>query len=155
VRRAGHGGFSLVELVVVLAVIAVLAASVIPRYANTRRQAADSRVIALLGSMRSALMAYEAKYGSFEGLPCGNSDWYWNPLRDRLREFAELPDYQTLMSIATFVDGCRGYGSFAGRGYFVMMGPRGGTGQHSYAVTPDALWQCPPGWNPWACTVMR
>ena len=152
-RRNRQGGFSLVELVVVLAVIAVLAAFVIPRYANARRQAADTRVIALLGSIRSALLAYEAKYGSFDGLPCGNSDRFWNPLRDRLREFAELPDYQTVMSIAWVVDGCMGYGSFEGRGYFVMMGPRG-SWPRTYAVTPDALWQC-PGWSTLNCTVMR
>jgi len=155
VRRAGQDGFSLVELVVVLAVIAVLAAFVIPRYANARRQAADTRVIALLGSIRSALLAYEAKYGSFDGLPCGGGDGFWNPLRDRLSEFAELPGYQTVMSIAQFVNGCSAHGSFEGRGYFVMMDPMGGTGRYSYAATPDALWQCPPGGNPHGCTAMR
>jgi len=126
IRYFKREGFSLVELIVVMAVIAILAAIIVPRYTNMRGQAADSRVIAMLGSIRTALGSYEASYeakcSSSDRLPCGHSDWFWNPLRDRLREFAELPGYQTLMSIAWFVDGCAGYGSFAGRGYFVMMG---------------------------------
>ena len=152
-RRNRQGGFSLVELIVVLAVIAVLAALVIPRYASTRGQAADARVIALLGSIRSALLAYEAKYGNFDGLPCGNlNSSNWNLLRDRLREFAELPDWPTLSRVVEAASLCHAHGTFAGRGYYVGMIPKGGTG-YGYVATPDALWRCTPG-NESTCTVM-
>ncbi len=51
-------GFTLIELVVVMMVLAVLAAIVIPLYMSQLRKAKDSTVYALLGAYRSAYNLY-------------------------------------------------------------------------------------------------
>ena len=51
--RATEGGFTLIELVVVITILGILAAFAIPRFASLERQARVASMEALQGSLRS------------------------------------------------------------------------------------------------------
>jgi prepilin-type N-terminal cleavage/methylation domain-containing protein len=57
-------GFTLIELMIVVAIIGVLAAIAIPKFANLIRKSAEGQVKGNLGTMKSALSIY---YGDMEG----------------------------------------------------------------------------------------
>lgn len=54
IRRTPQGGFTLIELVVVIVILGILAAFAIPRFVNISTQARESAVRGLAGSLRSA-----------------------------------------------------------------------------------------------------
>jgi len=58
-------GFTLIELMIVVAIIGILAAVAIPKFANLIRQANEASCKGNLGAIRSALSIY---YGANEGL---------------------------------------------------------------------------------------
>lgn len=60
IRRAGERGFTLVELMVVVAIIALIAGIIIPNYIHARRQAAVSDTEANLKQIATSLELYFA-----------------------------------------------------------------------------------------------
>ncbi|MGI9248622.1 MAG: prepilin-type N-terminal cleavage/methylation domain-containing protein [Woeseiaceae bacterium] len=52
-KKPGQRGFTLIELVVVIALLAILAAFAIPRYAGLEREARTAAVLGISGSIRS------------------------------------------------------------------------------------------------------
>jgi len=52
-RKRTQPGFTLIELVVVIALLAILAAFAIPRYAGLEREARNAAVLGVSGSVRS------------------------------------------------------------------------------------------------------
>ena len=58
-------GFTLVELVVVIAILAVLAGVAIPRFVNSNMAARGSKIIADMNACESAINIYYAKTGEF------------------------------------------------------------------------------------------
>jgi len=68
-------GFSLVELMVVIAIIAILAAVAIPMYSNYTNRAKISGEIAQLGAAKT-IVAEAANTGNFANMPAtsGNAD---------------------------------------------------------------------------------
>jgi type IV pilus assembly protein PilA len=67
-RRAGPGesaGFTLIELMVVLAILGILVALVVPRYLGTRKQAYQAEAIAVLSELKALEWSYLLKHDAF------------------------------------------------------------------------------------------
>ncbi len=64
-KRAGAAGFTLVELMVVIAIIAILATIVGYNVINSMDDAAVSQAKAQIKNFKTALMAYRLKYNRF------------------------------------------------------------------------------------------
>jgi prepilin-type N-terminal cleavage/methylation domain-containing protein len=60
-----NGGFSLVELMIVIVIIGVLAAVAVPIYNNNVRKAKMSEADAALGSIRTQLRVYYGENGTY------------------------------------------------------------------------------------------
>lgn len=58
-------GFTVVELVVVIAILAVLAGVAIPRFVNSNMAARGSKIVADMNACESAINIYYAKTGNF------------------------------------------------------------------------------------------
>lgn len=64
-------GFTLIELVVVIAILGILAAIAIPRFLDAQNSARGSRIVADLRTIDTAIMVYNARTGS---LPSKEAD---------------------------------------------------------------------------------
>jgi general secretion pathway protein G len=64
-RPAGRRGFTLIELMIVVAIIGILAAIAIPKFAELIRKSNEGSSKGNLGALRSALTIY---YGDMEGV---------------------------------------------------------------------------------------
>jgi len=63
-RRSARAGYTLVELAIVVAIIAILAAIAIPQFSDMLSRSTDGATLGNLGAMRTALSIY---YGDTEG----------------------------------------------------------------------------------------
>ena len=63
-KKIGRKGFTLIELMIVVAIIGILAAIAIPKFASLIRKSSEGASKGNLGSIRSALSIY---YGDMEG----------------------------------------------------------------------------------------
>lgn len=66
-RKASVAGFSLVELMVVVAIIGILAAVAIPNFQRFQRKARQSEAKAVLGGIYSAESAFRSEWESYYG----------------------------------------------------------------------------------------
>lgn len=64
-KRTGRHGFTLVEMLLVLVILATLAAIVIPKLAGRSQQAKETKAIADIAALKTAINSYEVDTGSF------------------------------------------------------------------------------------------
>ncbi len=61
-RRAAHGAFSLIELLIVVTILAILAAALFPVFARSRERARSIRCVANLRQLGQGVMMYAQDY---------------------------------------------------------------------------------------------
>jgi len=70
-KRKGERGFTLIELVVVLAILGILIALAVPRYLGARKSALVAEGDNALQEMKTLSWAYYQQYSTFTGLDTG------------------------------------------------------------------------------------
>ena len=73
-RIKGKRGFTLVELMIVVIIVGILAASAVPIYRANIRRAYSAEGFATLGAIRSAQRLYKAEFGTYLEIPAGTTD---------------------------------------------------------------------------------
>ena len=82
-RCARNKGFTLIEMLIVITIIALLASTILVGMGGARAKARDSRRIADIHNVQNALELYYAKSGTY--LPgTYNSDTDWDTFKDLL-----------------------------------------------------------------------
>src|SRR5918996_4328030 len=67
-KRLIQAGFTLVELLIVVIILAVLAAIIVPQFSSATKDAQDAALDANLSSIRSAIELYRAQHnGAYPG----------------------------------------------------------------------------------------
>lgn len=141
-------GVTLVELVVVVAIIGVLAAFFLLRTIGARNQARDQRVVALLAQVYGAVTAYEARNGGYSGLPTGGDATTWGTLTDALSPYAALPAWEDIYPNVISPNSTASWGTTGwppGNGVYVVAFTAAGTGSH-FVGTPAGVYKCSQ-WN--------
>ncbi len=75
VRGIRQGGFTLVEIMIVVAVIALLAAIAVPGFMRARKRSQASRILNDLRFIDSAVDQYALENGKASGAPVSTIDW--------------------------------------------------------------------------------
>jgi len=70
-----RGGFTLVEIMIVVAIILLLAAIAVPGFLRARKRSAATRVLNDLRSIDSAVDQYAIEYSKAGGAPVSVADW--------------------------------------------------------------------------------
>ena len=110
-----HGGFTLVELIVVIAILAILAGVAIPAYSGYITKAQDAAVVTELDAIQTAAQAANAKYGdvtaiaiaadgkvlTFTGVADANKDEF---IKDFSMFYGELKDVSGKLTLTNGVD---------------------------------------------------
>lgn len=98
-----HRGFSLIELVVAMAVLAIVAAMVSPSYVGQLQRARDSTAIGLADQLAANI----AHYMAWTGAPPSASGAGWSAYVGYLGSYAELPSTQpsVFSNLAVYSDG--------------------------------------------------
>ncbi len=69
--QSGQGGFTLIELVIIIVVLGILAAVAIPKYQNITSEAREASCRAALGGLRSGITIYYAN----QAVTTGTAAW--------------------------------------------------------------------------------
>jgi len=70
-RQSNQGGFTLIELVIIIVVLGILAAVAIPKYQNITSEAKEAACRAALGGLRSGITIYYAN----QAVTTGSAAW--------------------------------------------------------------------------------
>jgi type II secretory pathway pseudopilin PulG len=148
--RSAQAGWSLVEAMVVIALLAIVASLIVPNYLSQRNSAAEARVMALMSAVRSGISAYEARNGSFSGLPgTGSGQTAYDALRAALSQVLLLPSWADAQRVFspnenTFTVTSAPGGALSGHGYAVSVTSPLSPGR-VIAATPSGVYVCSGG----------
>lgn len=67
VKRAGQAGFTLVELLIVVIILAVLASVAVPQFTSSTDDAKEAALDSTLSQMRTAIELYYHQHGEYPG----------------------------------------------------------------------------------------
>ena len=126
-RARDSRGFSLIELIIVVAVIAILAAIMIPNFLAQRQRAADARALEAIANVRKGLGMFAADNGNY---PTGTN---WAAVRTALGPYISLPAAEADVGLSAFSYTTTGTPPTS---YTICATPAGGTGQRVRG-TPD------------------
>ena len=70
-----HGGFTLVEIMIVVAIIALLAAIAVPGFLRARKRSQASRIINDLRLIDAAVDQYAIETNKVTNFACATADW--------------------------------------------------------------------------------
>src|ERR1700739_498633 len=73
--QARRGGFTLVEIMIVVAIIALLAAIAVPGFLRARKRSQASRILNDLRMIDSAVDQYAIETGRATGFAVSTADW--------------------------------------------------------------------------------
>ncbi|SDC03609.1 MULTISPECIES: type II secretion system protein [unclassified Candidatus Frackibacter] len=104
-------GFTLIELMIVIAVLGILAGIAIPKFSGVQDKAKDANITSVAGTIRSAMEMYNAENGNYPASVSGSTakDKY-NDL-DITLDTVELPDISDVMSTFTYTGDSDGDGT--------------------------------------------
>ena len=129
-------GFTLIELMIVVAIIGILAAIAIPKFADLVRKSSEGRLKGSLGAIRSALSVY---YADMEGVyPADLTSLTVSGKYLTVIPAIHVPDYHVETSVIRHNLTPNGFG--CGSGYVLN------TGEWIYWSDDGTL--CPPGTAP-------
>jgi prepilin-type N-terminal cleavage/methylation domain-containing protein len=74
-QQKGRGGFTLVEIMIVVAIIALLAAIAVPGFLRARKRSQASKIINDLRMIDAAVDQYAIEAAKKTGDPVGEDDW--------------------------------------------------------------------------------
>jgi prepilin-type N-terminal cleavage/methylation domain-containing protein len=124
--RRGVGGFTLVEILIVVLILAILAAIVLPRLWNASDEARRSTLLENISKIRAVIQVYRNQHG---GLPDG----------DRIADQLTCPT-----DFGGAVGAVRG-GGFRYGPYLEQLPPNPFTGSRAIRSTADPSEAFPPG----------
>jgi len=127
IRLRDQRGFSLIELIIVVAVIAILAAIMIPNFLSQRQRAADARAMDAIANVRKGLGMFAADTGNY---PTGTN---WAAVRTAVAPYIALPATEADAGLSAFSYTATGTPPTS---YTICATPAGGTGQRVRG-TPD------------------
>jgi general secretion pathway protein G len=112
-RRHAAKGFTLIEILIVVIIIAILAAIAIPQFANSSRDAQESALDANLNTIRSAIELYRVQHSNvYPGvnvssgvLGTGNTTNSEQAFRDQLTGFSNQQGQTCTVAATGFIFG--------------------------------------------------
>ena len=72
-------GFTLIELMIVVAIIAFLSAIAVPKYFHYQAKARQVEVATMLASLHTAQLVYYAEHGRYSNILSGKDSISWKP----------------------------------------------------------------------------
>ncbi len=109
-KRAIQSGFTLVELLIVVIILAVLASVAIPQFSSSTDDAKEAVLDATLSEMRNAIELYYHQHGEY---PSANLDGDGNAANSSAAFLSQLTSYtDTNGDVATIRDVTHKYGPY-------------------------------------------